>query len=76
MKVGRLSILPLVLAVFAICFSAWRQATTPLPGTVTDPSGAAIPGAKVTPPQPAPGPSPSTVTIHYRLVKIGRPENP
>ena len=62
MKVGRLSIFPLIFAVLALGVSAWGQATTSLHGTVTDPSGAAIPGAKVTIMQPATGTSRSTVT--------------
>ncbi len=36
------------LAALAFSLSAWGQATTSLRGQVTDPSGAAIPGAKVT----------------------------
>lgn len=48
MKSGRFAILPLVLAVATLCASAWGQATTSLHGTVVDPSGAAITGARVT----------------------------
>jgi hypothetical protein len=48
MKCGRFLHLFLVLAAVAFSVSAWGQATTSLRGTVTDPSGAAIPNAKVT----------------------------
>ena len=48
MKAGRFSILPLILAVATLGASAWGQATTSVHGTVVDPSGAAIAGAKVT----------------------------
>lgn len=48
MKSGRFSILALALALVVFSASAWGQATTSLRGTVVDPSGAAISGAKVT----------------------------
>jgi hypothetical protein len=50
MKCGRFSLVCIlaVLAGFAMSVPAWGQATTSLRGAVTDPSGAAIPNAKVT----------------------------
>lgn len=62
MRSGRLSILSLIIVVFALSGFAWGQATTSLHGTVTDPSGAAIAGAKVTITEPATGTSRSTIT--------------
>lgn len=62
MKVSRLSIFPLIIVMLTLCGSAWGQATTSLHGTVTDSSGAAIPGAKVTLTAPATGVSHTTVT--------------
>ncbi len=62
MRSGRLSILPLIAAFFALCVSASGQATTSLHGTVTDPSGAAIAGARVTLTQAATSTSRDTVT--------------
>lgn len=62
MKGGRLSIFALVAVVCTLCVSAWGQATTSLHGTVTDTSGAAIAGAKVTLTQTATGTSRDTTT--------------
>lgn len=62
MKLGRLSIFSLILALLTLCGPAWGQATTSLHGTVTDPSGAAIPNAKVTITNAATGVNHSTVT--------------
>ena len=39
--------LPAVLLVVTFCAAAWAQDTASITGTVTDPSGAAIPGAQV-----------------------------
>lgn len=62
MKVVRRSTLPLIAVLLAVCVSAWGQATTSLHGTVTDPSGAAIPGAKVTLTQTATSTTRQTIT--------------
>jgi hypothetical protein len=62
MKTGRFSIFALVLAAATLCVSAWGQATTSLHGTVLDPSGAAIAGAKVTITATATNVSRSTMT--------------
>ena len=48
MKSGRILNLVVAIAALALGLSAWGQATTSLRGAVTDPSGAAIPNAKVT----------------------------
>jgi hypothetical protein len=48
MKSGRILNLVVAIATLALGLSAWGQATTSLRGAVTDPSGAAIPNAKVT----------------------------
>ncbi len=62
MKSGRLSILTLMIVALSLCGYAWGQATTSLHGTVTDPSGAAVTGAKVTLTETATGTVHSTVT--------------
>ncbi len=62
---GRNRFIPGAVLVFAFFFwavAAWGQATTSLRGSVTDPSGAAIPGAKVTLENPATGYTRGTTT--------------
>jgi hypothetical protein len=46
MKFHRVT-LPIVLLVMTLCAASWAQDTASLTGTVTDPSGAAIPGAQI-----------------------------
>ncbi len=48
MKAGKFFSFVVVMAALAMSLSAWGQATTSLRGVITDPSGAAIPHAKVT----------------------------
>jgi Carboxypeptidase regulatory-like domain len=48
MKSGKFFSFVVVMAALAMSLSAWGQATTSLRGVITDPSGAAIPHAKVT----------------------------
>lgn len=62
MKCSRLLMFPLIVAMLAFCVSAWGQATTSLHGNVTDPTGAAISGAKVTISETATGTSRETTT--------------
>lgn len=63
MNCKKLSAFPHILLMLILCISisAWGQATTSLHGIVTDPSGAAIPDAKVTITQPETGASRSTL---------------
>ncbi|MGH9535335.1 MAG: carboxypeptidase-like regulatory domain-containing protein [Terriglobales bacterium] len=62
-RMGRMArgLLTLV-AVLAVCGAAWAQSTSSLRGAVTDPSGAAVPGALVTIANTATGTARRTVT--------------
>lgn len=67
MRGGRFSIVFVGIAALALSMGAWGQATTSLRGTVTDPSGAAISGAKVTLTNTATNAQRQTVTTNTGL---------
>ncbi|HEV2386844.1 MAG TPA: TonB-dependent receptor [Candidatus Acidoferrales bacterium] len=72
-KSNKVFSLLVVLAGLALSLSAWGQATTSLGGVVTDPSGGAVPGAKVTLVNAATNESRQTVTTAtgvYTLVSV------